>query len=821
MRSVIEQLLNIKPSSWTEGGRWHLEWLSLPRHDAGLLAAVAVAAAVWMIWFLYRREGRSLHPLTRASLVFLRLIVVGGVVVMLLEPVLVFNKTEYVPSNLIVLSDASDSMDIRDAYPDAQQAKTLAVALKLPGGIEQLRSMPRCEVIARVLDGGLLDALAAGGDRIVRQHNFAAAFGPLIAPTTAPVTQPMPATRPADAAHPAVLDTTSTAIGAAIRQAVAAYQGQPLAGILLITDGQSNSGEAPAKAAEFAAAQGVPVIPLAVGTVQGPRVARITKLDVSPVVFVRDSSALHVLVESKGMAHQPASVVVERSRDGGPWEEVGRQQIVLEESGQLQDTTFEFKEERPAKLRLRARLEDAGSELHAGDHSASADVRAIRDKIKVLFIAGETFPEVEFIRAMLLRDTRISASTWLQTSDPDYEQPGDPRIRRLPETAEELNDYDCIVLYDPDPNLWPSNYSQLLSDFVAKAGGGLVYVAGERNTKNLYDRPDDPALGWLNMLPVSVEPGLYHTDVTVKLSTQSPWKLEITPEGKLDPIFNFADRPEENETILASLPGMYWYFPVTRARPGATVLARHADPRMRNEFGPHVLLATQLVGPGRTFFVGFDSTYRWRYLDDRFFDSFWAHLVERAGRSKQLGGRYPYILATDRTSYRPGSQVTLTATFDNPADRDAGLETLHGEVQVGDEAAASVTLTKTAGTPTVFQATFPADKAGTHFVRVWSGEQDLKGVARAATLEVPVELPNLEYDSPLLDLSTLGAIARTSGSRVFEPADAAAIADAFKTRRVARVLEDRQEIWNAPIIYGLVLLALILEWVLRKRVRLV
>jgi hypothetical protein len=816
MQRVIEQLLNIRPSSWTQGGRWRLDWLSMPHHDAGLLGALGAAAAVWLVWFLYRREGRALHPLTRASLVFLRLIVIGGVVLMLLEPVLVFDKTEFVPSNLIVLTDASDSMDIRDAYADAAPAQAVADALKLPRGLDQLRSMTRRELIARMLDGGLLDKLSAGGDRIVCRHNFAAGFGPLVPPTTAPATEPSHAPHAA-----APFDGSATAIGAAIRQAVAAYQGQPVAGILLITDGQSNAGESPEKAALFANAQGVPVIPLAVGTVQGPRIARITKLDVSPVIFVRDSSALHVLVESRGMAHQPASVVVERSRDGGPWEELGRQQIVLEENGQLQDTTFEFKEERPAKLQLRARLEDAGTELHPGDHAAHADVRAIRDKIKVLFIAGETFPEVEFIRAMLLRDTRISASTWLQTSDPDYEQPGDPRIKRLPETAEELNEYDCIVLYDPDPNLWPSSYSQLLSDFVAKAGGGLVYVAGERNTKNLYDRPDDPALAWLNMLPVSVEPGLYHTDVTVKLSTQSPWKLEITPEGKGDPIFNFSSRPEENETILASLPGMYWYFLVTRARPGATTLARHADPRMRNEFGPHVLLATQLVGPGRTFFVGFDSTYRWRYLDDRFFDSFWAHLVERAGRSKQLGGRYPYMLATDRASYRPGSQVTLTATFDNPADRDAGLDALHGEVQVGEDPPTIISLTKKNGNPNAFEAVFPAEKAGAHFIRVWSGDPDIKGAARAATLEIPVELPNLEFDSPLLDLSSLGAVAHASGAHVFQPADLASIADAFKTRRVARTLEDRQEIWNAPLIYGPIVIALVLEWALRKRVRLV
>jgi hypothetical protein len=39
--------------------------------------------------------------------------------------------------------------------------------------------------------------------------------------------------------------------------------------------------------------------------------------------------------------------------------------------------------------------------------------------------------------------------------------------------------------------------------------------------------------------------------------------------------------------------------------------------------------------------------------------------------------------------------------------------------------------------------------------------------------------------------------------------------------RVARVLEDRQEVWNAPVIFGGVLCALFLEWVLRKKFRMV
>ena len=799
MQRLIQFMLNIRPSSWTAGGQWRLEWLSMPKHDMALLLAVGAAIVAWIVIAVYRREGSGLHLLSRWSLIGLRLLAMSGILVMSLEPVIVFSKTDYVPSHLIVLSDVSGSMDLQDAYVDPREVTAITGALDLKE--PELLQKTRRQLAERAMSRGVLKQLAAGGDRIVHQHDFAARMLP---PTSQPAS-----------------DTAGTAIGVAVRQAIAAYQGQPIAGVLLISDGQNNTGEVPVKAAQFAASAGVPVSTLSIGTSQGPRSAKITKLDVSPIVFVRDSSPLHVLIESHGMAHLPAGVVLERSRNGGPWEEIGRQMIVLGETGQMQTVNFDFKEERPAKLQMRARLEDAGAELKTDDHTAIADVRAINQKMKVLFIAGETFPEVEFIRAMLLRDKGMSASTWNQTADVDYEQPGDPALHRLPETAEELNDYDCIILYDPDPNLWPADYSQLLSDFVAKAGGGLIFVAGERNTKNLFDRPDDPALAWLNLLPVQVEPGLYHTDVSVKLSSQSPWKFEVTPEGKGDPIFTFADRAEENDAILDSLPGMYWHFPVTRARPGATVLARHGDPRMRNEHGQHVLLATQLVGPGRTFFCAFDSTYRWRYLDDRFFDSFWAHMVDRAGRSKQLGGRYPYVLSTDRTEYRPGSQVTLTARFDNPADRDAGLDVLHGEVQVGDDQPTDLTLSPRAGDPNTFEAVFPADKPGTHFVRVWAGDPDIKNAARAATLEVPVNVPNLEYENPIVDTATLQAVARASGGKAFNLSEINSIADAFSIHKVARTLEDRQEIWDAPLIYGLVLISIILEWVLRKKLQLV
>jgi hypothetical protein len=820
MHRLLQILFGVKPAPWTQGGDWRLEWLALPKHEWMLLLLLAVLAGTWGVLWLYKREGRNLSLPVRVGLTSLRMIVLLGIVAMLVEPVLVFSKKEMVPSNLLVLTYNSESMELKDAYVDDAQAKKFVGALNLPGGLNELRDRTRRSLAEHMLDAGLKEKLEAGGDRVVKLRGFtsqlveeSANFAKTQA-TTAPTSQ-------STTSYSSKVDRSATAIGASIRQAISEYRGQPLAGILLISDGQSNTGEVPSKAAELAAGEGIPVVALATGTPEGPRNAKLVKVEASPVVFVRDPNPLRVIIESKGLANSQASLVVEKRRDGGPWEEISHQPITLQEAGQVQTIGMEFKEDRPTKLEFRARITDVGPELTQDDNVGMAEVRVIRQKIRVLFIAGSTFPEVEFIRNALLRDTSLSASTWLMTADNDYVQPGNPSIRRLPATQEELNDYDCIVLYDPDPALWPQEYNQMLTDFVAKAGGGLIYIAGERMTKQLFDRQEDPNLSWLSMLPVVSEPGLYRTEVSVKLSSREPWKLDITPEGKADSIFQFADKPDDNERILASMPGMFWHYPVTRAKPGATVLARHGDPRMRNEHGPHVLLATQLVGPGRTIFVGFDSTYRWRYLDEQYFDGFWARMIDRAGRSKQLGGRYPYTLSTDRSTYKPGSQVTLTAHFDNPTDRDSGLDSLHGEVEVADQPTMPITLSPRTGDPTTFDVTFPVNNPGLHFVRVWTGDQDLKQVARAATLQVPVELPNLEYEHPGIDLVTLQSVAKASHGGVFDFSQSQEIADAFKIKRVARVLEDRQEIWNAPILFGTVLLALFCEWVLRKRFRLV
>lgn len=805
MRKLIDILFGVESKTWTEDGTLAVDWVGLPGGDRLFWVGLIGALALWGVIWLYLKEGRAISRRMRMAMATLRIGLLAIVLVMLLEPVLVFSKVEQVPSNLLVLVDRTESMGLRDSYTNETIGNRIATGLKLPEGIKTLRETRRLDLAKKALSPELLSQLAAGGKRIVKVHPFSGQLEPAVS---------------IEAIKDLSVNGQTTGIGAAIRSAMAAYRRQPVAGILLITEGQNNAGESPIKAAESAGAEKVPVVVMSAGTLEGPRNAKVVKLQADPTVFVKDTNRVVAIVEARGMEKQPGVVVLERRRDGGAWEEYDRREVILGEAGQLQQIEFTFAEAAPAKVEFRATLRDAGVELTLDDNTSLASVNIVRSQIRVLFIAGATFPEVQFVRAALYRDKGVQLSTWLQSADEGYEHMGTDPIRRLPTTQEELEKYDCIVLYDPDPRKWSPDFPKMMMEFVGKAGGGLIYIAGERMTRQLFDQPGDPANAWLKMLPIVREPGLFTTEVSIKLSAQQMWKLDITSSGQSDPIFRFDTDDAKNQQILKNLPGMYWHFPVTRPKPGATVLARHADPRMSNQYGQHVLVATQLVGPGRTLFVGFDSTYRWRYLDDQYFDGFWARIIDRAGRTKLLGGRNPFTLKTDRLAYQPGSQVTLSATFSSAQDQDAGLSELHGEVEAPGEERQPITLSPT-GDPGSFAATFDVSKAGAHSVRVWTGGRDVGALAKAATMQFEVELPNLEYERPSRDRVTIASIAQASGGDAFEMDQADEIAKAFKMFTAPNTLQDRQEIWDAPIFFIAVLTLLFAEWVLRKKYRLV
>ncbi|MEM7396567.1 MAG: vWA domain-containing protein, partial [Verrucomicrobiota bacterium] len=370
---------------------------------------------------------------------------------MLLQPVLVFSRKEYLPARLPVLLDTSQSMSLQDAYVDSNRARSVVEALKLEGGLDALREASRVDLARAAMTSNWLDRLTGGDERKVELFRFdekAETLGGFTNLTA---------------------EGASTRLGSVVRNLLLRYKGVPLAGVVIATDGQSNAGDPMEQAVAMAGVEDVPIYALMLGTPEGPRNAKIKALESSPAVFVRDPIEITAVIESQGLDQKEIEVVLEGRRNGGVWQELSRESVLLEKTQPVQRVLFQHEERAPMRLDLRATLEGVPSELTEDDNVATARIRVVRQKIRVLFIAGNTFPEVQFLRNALLRDDGILMSSWLMTATKDYEHPGDRPIKRLPVTQEEFDDFDVVILYDPDPDEWLPNFPEMLERFVARA----------------------------------------------------------------------------------------------------------------------------------------------------------------------------------------------------------------------------------------------------------------------------------------------------------------------------------------------------------------
>jgi len=817
MNQIWQTLLGIEhqsPGTAPMSGTTRLELTSVPSGGMALALAAAVVAILALLWWLPRREKRDLSRPRRALLVGLRAIVLLAIVIMLVEPVLVSSHTETIRSHLPIIVDDSESMRFADPYTDESQAAEFAAALQLKtekgkSPVDRLRGASRLDLVKASLSAQL-EALGLGRDVFLYDLESASRTG-----TAGPAR-----TRRLDEIQPG---RSVSPLGDALRGALAAHRGRPVAGIVLVTDGRSNAGEDPLRVAEAATRLGIPIFPITAGGEEGPRNVRLAEIEASPVVFARDPMTLGVVVEARGLREAEADLILEQRVNAGDWEQVSNQRIALGEDGILKRTTFRIVPKVVGQYEYRARIENAGPELTHDDNSASAAVRVVRQQIRVLMIAGAPSPEVQFLRNAFQRDEHVEFAAWLQHSDPGYRQAGDRPIARLPNDAEELGRYDALVLVDPDMQALGPQWPDLIANFVGKEGGGLIFIPGELYSQQLFEAdPAESAGGhWTRILPVVREPGLFRTEAEVRLATQSTYALDLTPEGRGDPIFEFHPDPIRNRAILASLPGMYWSFPVTRARPGATVLARHGDPRMQNQHGRHVLLASQLYGPGRTVFIGFDSTYRWRYLAETYFDGFWARLIDRVGRNKALGGRFPFQVNLGKSVYRVGDRVSVGVRFTEAA-AVAEASGLAAELEIEGQPPEPLVFERASDDPALLTATFPAERAGAYTLRITPATGvDAGATTKVSTTTFRVEPPRREVDEPSLNRTLLADVARMTGGRVLNVPELGKLDEAISMREVTRTIEQRDELWDAPLLYATIVLGLTAEWIARKIFRMV
>ena len=176
-------------------------------------------------------------------------------------------------------------------------------------------------------------------------------------------------------------------------------------------------------------------------------------------------------------------------------------------------------------------------------------------------------------------------------------------------------EYDAIVAFDPDWTRLKPEQIDLLERWVAEKAGGLIVVAGPVEMDRWVG---DPKLAKLR--------GLYPVEFNRRLSlteegrygSTAAWPLDFTRDGLEAEFLWLADSAPASQQLWSDFPGVYGYYGVRGAKPGATIYARYSDPESGSTTERPVYLAGQFYGAGRVFYLGSGEMWRLRALEDAY-----------------------------------------------------------------------------------------------------------------------------------------------------------------------------------------------------------
>ncbi|MFO0427271.1 MAG: glutamine amidotransferase [Planctomyces sp.] len=171
----------------------------------------------------------------------------------------------------------------------------------------------------------------------------------------------------------------------------------------------------------------------------------------------------------------------------------------------------------------------------------------------------------------------------------------------IPKTVEELFQYDAIILDDIESGAFLAEQMKLLQEFVSRRGGGFLMTGGQESFRaGGYDRTP---IG--EMIPVDLARSAEQPAEAVRIA--------LTRDGWLQPWVRLRSDENAEQERLEKMPGFLSLNAVRSARPGAMVLAEVED--MQNRRWP--ALVAQRFGRGRTAALCIADFWRWRLNDGR------------------------------------------------------------------------------------------------------------------------------------------------------------------------------------------------------------
>ncbi len=702
-----------------------------------LLLCVAVAGG--LTYWTYRATVPSLSVGWRLLLGGLRFLALALICFLLFEPVLQqFRSTER-PPVLAVLVDDSQSMQVVTAG-DTSAARPNAARTSVRPVLDALQdeAMPgtarffRVGEASRALSGGIIDSLRFDGAR--------------------------------------------TDLSSGLQAAPEELRDENLGGIVLVSDGQYNTGQNPLRVADRSP---VPVHTVTVGDTARQRDLRVQDVSTNDRAYLNSSVPVRVTLSVTEGPGQPVPVTLEQSG-----RTLDQRPVRLPDGTGEVSVDLTFEPEQVGLQQVTVRVPELAGEVTTRNNAQSTSLRVLESKRQVLLLGAAPAPDVSALRRVYERTADTEVTARIPTPDGTFlEGP-------LPD---DLSAFDVVVLAGfPSPSV-PNDVVQRVATLVNDGTPALFFL----------DRQTDLA-AWTEHFEASLPA---RPDASTSSFAEASFR--IVESARQHPVF----RIEGAEgALFERLPPLQVPASAWTPTPDAQVLGTAATT------SAPLLVLRRRAGLRTAAFLG-SGVWRWALLPSelRAADPLWPGLASNLLR-----------WAGTEADDSPVRVRPTASTF-------GGTDVVSFTGQVYDQSRqpvsdATVKVTVTDSTGTEYPYTMDPTGQGRYTLDVGTlpegtyqyeaqarlGEADL-GTDRGEFSVAPLRI---EYQSPRADAVLMRQLASRAGGTAYTPetidrlpAELAGQAS-FSSDVVQRSSE--AELWRTSLFLIAILALLASEWTLRK-----
>lgn len=594
-------------------------------------------------------------------------------------------------------------------------------------------------------------------------------------------------------AFPESAPEEATDINAALEDTLLRRAG--LRAVLILTDGDWNSGISPVAAATRFRMRGARIYTVGVGSEQYLPDIELQEVSAPAYALAGEHLAVPFVVQSR-LSREVRTEVRIGSAGGG----VVRKTITLPPHGAVRDSVVIVPQDQ-GTITYTVSVPVNEEELIAENNSRTFEMSVKREQLKVLILESRPRWEYRFLRNALMRDPGIDCRVMLTHEGIDAAS-GEGYISAFPSSRSEISEYDVIFIGDIGikPGVFEESHAGMIRGLIEQQGSGLVFLPGMTGSQmSLKGSVLE------EMMPVVLD------ERSVKgYGSDIESAIVLTQRGIGHRLTMLESDPGLNSALWRSLPGFYWYAPVLRAKSGCDVLGVHSQ--ARTEEGRVPLLVTRQYGRGKVLYMATDSAWRWRRgVEDKYHYKFWGQVVRWMAHQRHLAQGEGVRIAFSPETPSAGERVYLHAAVMDKTGYplQSGLVTATVRAPGGGEE--RIELMPEEGGWGMFSGSYAPDQSGEYVIDVTCAKE-----GRAASAGLSVSRDRLERTGRPVNAGILKETAALTGGRYGGVRDLAGIVNELAAIPEAEPVQKRFRLWCHPV-WGLVIILLLgVHWVLRK-----